>query len=383
MPHILASDISLPPMPSSIGEYRFHLLASDGYTTLIPTSYKNRDFILKIKKRDKNLYIGYDKGSRISPVGIIKDALLILKEYAKGIESHNLNKSSLKEDTNSNYLKSPKEFLDENLHKKSSIYIEIGFGSGRHLLHLAREHKDSLVVGIEIHKPSIDQVLRRLEVEGIENVVIVSYDARLFLELLLFMSVDMVFLHFPVPWDKKPHRRVVSSSFVEQLKRVLKQDGKFELRSDSEGYFEYTLKSFLESPSAKIDINKNKNLEISSKYEDRWKRQNRDIFDLIFYNTSPKDSQKEECDFIFYGKKSLKNLQNRVTIKKMEHFVHIEKIYKIDGGGELIALSFGAFNAPERRYLIFKDGSCRYFGSTPIETRANILAHCELEKLLE
>jgi len=51
------------------------------------------------------------------------------------------------------------------------------------------------------------------------------------MELIPSNIVGKVYVHFPVPWDKKPHRRVISTSFIEESRRVLKVGGQLELRT--------------------------------------------------------------------------------------------------------------------------------------------------------
>jgi len=51
----------------------------------------------------------------------------------------------------------------------------VGFGSGRHLLHQAINNPDILFIGIEIHFPSIEQVLKQIT---IKNLHVVSVDSE-------------------------------------------------------------------------------------------------------------------------------------------------------------------------------------------------------------
>lgn len=126
------------------------------------------------------------------------------------------------------------EFFASDFKENREIRVEIGFGSGRHLLHQAQNNPNVLFIGIEIHKPSIEQVLKQINIQNIKNIYILEYDARLFMELLPSNSVGKIFVHFPVPWDKKPHRRVISAAFVNEAKRVLMAQGTLELRTDSD-----------------------------------------------------------------------------------------------------------------------------------------------------
>ncbi len=54
--------------------------------------------------------------------------------------------------------------------------------------------------------------------------------------LLTSNKVEKIFVHFPVPWDKKPHRRIFSNEFINEALRILKIKGTLELRTDSRKY---------------------------------------------------------------------------------------------------------------------------------------------------
>jgi len=146
------------------------------------------------------------------------------------------------------------DFFLKDLDYSKNIWIEIGFGSGRHLLHNANKHKDTIHIGIEIHKPSIQQVLKQIELQSLDNLFIIDSDVRLLLEILKSNSVDRIFLHFPVPWDDAPKRRVVGENFLNEAIRVLKQDATFELRTDSKNYYDYTYSLLIEKKECELHI---------------------------------------------------------------------------------------------------------------------------------
>jgi len=281
------------------------------------------------------------------------------------------------------YLKDIDFFL-HSFPGQKEVWIEIGFGSGRHLLHQAKNHPDILFIGLEIHKPSIDQLLGQIKLQGLQNILVLDYDARLFLELVPSNVVGKIFLHFPVPWDKKPHRRVLSRKFIQEAKRVLKPGGILELRTDSKSYFDYGLELFLQEPKLKLQIDKNIEPPISSKYEDRWVRLGKDIYDVrmeALELSAPKDLG---FDFVFGASGLRESFIENFSTKPMvfeEFFIHFEKLYRIDEDRYLLKLSFGSFDRPAHTYILF-DPKPRYFGKRPIPTDANIAAHKRIEEIL-
>ena len=125
--------------------------------------------------------------------------------------------------------------------KSPKIFLEIGFGSGRHILHLAKQNPNDIFIGLEVHTPSIEQVLKNIAISNLQNLFILHFDARVLLEILPSNSLDCIFLHFPVPWNDSPSRRVFSEHFLAIALRVLKKGGILELKTDDEIYFKDAL----------------------------------------------------------------------------------------------------------------------------------------------
>lgn len=125
--------------------------------------------------------------------------------------------------------------------KSPKIFLEIGFGSGRHILHLAKQNPNDIFIGLEVHTPSIEQVLKNIAISNLQNLFILHFDARVLLEILPSNSLDCIFLHFPVPWNDSPSRRVFSEHFLDLALRVLKKGGILELKTDDEIYFKDAL----------------------------------------------------------------------------------------------------------------------------------------------
>ena len=102
----------------------------------------------------------------------------------------------------------------------------------------------------------------------------------------IFIEVTFVIQILNLPTYRYINHFVIPSDypFLDEAIRVLKVDGTLELRTDSKEYYEYGLEVFEEPKISKLLIHKNRDLEVSSKYEDRWRRQEKDIYDLIFTN---------------------------------------------------------------------------------------------------
>ena len=388
MPHILTrkhKDISIPR--EEIDGVRFHYIAHSNYEDKICVTSEDKTFFLTKQHKDGNNLIKIDSSTRVTPIKIVKKAL---NAYAKICNAEvlfsNASNDNNRLEPKKEYLKEISYFVDEFSTSKE-ICVEVGFGSGRHMLYQAEQNPNIIYIGLEIHTPSIEQMLKQVKLKDIKNVYAVNYDARLFLEFLQSNSVLKVFVHFPVPWDKKPHRRVMSDEFIAECMRVLKVDGSLELRTDSPNYFEYNEELLTHFPSYKSTIEKNKDLAISSKYEDRWKKQGKDIWDVTIYAKDVSANIEINKDFSFNIENNIlqENLENNLPTKavvKDGYFVHMEHLYIVNENKFLLHLTMGSFNKPLAKYLLIQNNEITYFQTNPIPTSANQHAHKLINELI-
>ncbi|HBD8992313.1 TPA: tRNA (guanosine(46)-N7)-methyltransferase TrmB, partial [Campylobacter jejuni] len=378
MPNFKSKKIKEINLPCSKDDVEFLWLAKNDNVSLIYTKVQEESFFLQIKKAQNGFVIKGDKHTKPSKIGYLQKALKIFKEgFCEDIinEAFGLKNNALIE-------KTPfiVDNFDELLSKlQGKIYIEIGFGSGRHLLYQAKENPNVLILGVEIYNPALTQVAKLAKAQNVNNILLIQSDARLLLSVLKSKSVEKIFLHFPVPWDKKPHRRVIGKDFCKECARVLTQNGRFELRTDSFEYFNFTLEQFLTFPVPKFSLRKNENLEISSKYEDRWKKQEKNIYDLWVWNFNQECRNYELNEFnlssVEFSKEDLKKIEQNfknITIKKDDFFLHFESIYKQDEN-LLLKVAFGAFNKPEHCYLHL-DKTIDFAFKEPFKIQENIKA---------
>ena len=386
MPHIVFDKNNDLVTPSYYEGVTFDFIASSKAEEKIGVVHKDRKFLLTKKIKGDRYIIKGDKITRVSPVKILKEAIdAYAKTTSASVFFTNIDNKDNKAKPEEKYLKEIEYFVND-FNSDKEIWVEIGFGSGRHLLHQAKLNPDIQFIGLEIHTPSIEQMLKHVKLECITNILAVNYDARLFLEFLSSNSVGKIFVHFPVPWDKKPHRRVYSKEFVDEALRVLKVGGSLELRTDSRKYFDFCMELLTALPKGHIGIDINKELKISSKYEDRWKKQGKNIYDVIL--SCENEDKEKDLDFDFsFGfaidiegfKKSMK----KKPIVKEGFLLHFEDVYDIDENSCLIKLTLGSFNRPLSKYVLVEQNIPSYYQGEPIPTADNIKAHNLLKEILQ
>jgi len=390
MPHITVKPFDTSSIQKGkYGETELLFTADDLNSSdeMIGVKIENETFLLHLKKAKATWLLKYDKVTRPLKVNLVKQAIADISEaFELEVVQSNIQIHQRKTVTSSPYEKRIEDFV-EIAYPFESVAIEVGFGSGKHLLYQAQKHPNRLFIGIEIHTPSAQQVLRQIELQGLENIWVVNYDARLLLEMIPSNLCHQIFVHFPVPWDKKPQRRVISKSFLEESMRVLEKGGRLELRTDSYNYFWYALDTFLGEgiPKTSVEIRKNEALEITSKYEARWLRQEKDIYDVYVSSLEISPPRVLDFNFNFPRLKYRDDILERLPQKPIlfdDAFIHFERAYRVDESSILLKLAFGSFDRPEHKYLWIDIQGSHYFGVHPVKTLTNHSTHLKIEESL-
>jgi len=129
--------------------------------------------------------------------------------------------------------------LDARFGRQAPRIVEIGFGNGANLIHMASQRPEADFLGIEVHRPGVGRVLLDIERLNLHNVRISNHDAvEVIGQQLPESCVDEVLVLFPDPWHKKRHhkRRLLNDAFVALLATRLKPGGVLRAATDWEHY---------------------------------------------------------------------------------------------------------------------------------------------------
>jgi tRNA (guanine-N7-)-methyltransferase len=118
------------------------------------------------------------------------------------------------------------------------VWLEIGFGSGEHLLWQAEQNPEIGFIGCERFVNGVAALLGGVEDRGLETVRVHDGDARDVLAWLPEGTIARAFILFPDPWPKKRQvkRRLVSPELVAALARVIAPGGELRFASDDADY---------------------------------------------------------------------------------------------------------------------------------------------------
>jgi tRNA (guanine-N7-)-methyltransferase len=130
------------------------------------------------------------------------------------------------------------------------VWLEIGFGSGEHMIDRAAANPDIGVVGCEPFLNGVAAALAGMAREKLANLRLRRGDAQSLVESAPDGFFSRVFLLYPDPWPKRRHhkRRIVSEATVEALARVMRRGAELRFATDVDDYAGWTLRRFLASP---------------------------------------------------------------------------------------------------------------------------------------
>jgi tRNA (guanine-N7-)-methyltransferase len=131
----------------------------------------------------------------------------------------------------------------------SEIRLEIGFGSGEHLVAEAAAFPGHGFIGCEPYVNGMAKILAQIEAGKIGNIRLFAGDAAELLAWLPAQSLVRIDLIHPDPWPKRRHwkRRFVQDATVAAMARLLKLRGEFRFVSDIDDYCAWTLAHLLRS----------------------------------------------------------------------------------------------------------------------------------------
>jgi len=122
------------------------------------------------------------------------------------------------------------------------VYVEIGSGSGQHLIELAHRDPNSLYVGYEIRFKRIFRTAEKAEKLGLKNLLLIRQSAFMMPDTFGPATLDGIYVNFPDPWDKRRwlKNRILNPDFVPMIHRMLEHEGFLSYKTDHAAYFDDT-----------------------------------------------------------------------------------------------------------------------------------------------
>ncbi|MGL4235791.1 tRNA (guanine(46)-N(7))-methyltransferase TrmB [Tabrizicola sp.] len=133
------------------------------------------------------------------------------------------------------------------------LWLEVGFGGGEHLVHMAALNPEVTLIGAEPFVNGIAMLLGKIRGAGVANLWLHPGDVRDLFDVLPDGCLSKVFLNYPDPWPKARHhrRRFVTPGYLLALARITAPGAEFRVATDIPDYVRQTLE---EVPAAGFEL---------------------------------------------------------------------------------------------------------------------------------
>jgi tRNA (guanine-N7-)-methyltransferase len=133
--------------------------------------------------------------------------------------------------------------LDLGFAEGRPLWLEVGFGGGEHLVHMAAANPGVTLIGAEPFVNGIAMLLGKVRGAGVRNLWLHPGDVRDLFDVLPDGCLSKVFLNYPDPWPKARHhrRRFVTPEYLRLLARVTRPGAEFRVATDIPDYVRQTL----------------------------------------------------------------------------------------------------------------------------------------------
>ena len=123
------------------------------------------------------------------------------------------------------------------------IVLELGCGKGEYSVGLAQLNPNKNFIGIDVKGARFWRGAKTAVDTGMNNVAFIRTQIELINHIFAENEVSEIWITFPDPQIKykRTKHRMTNSEFLQNYKKVLKQDGLMHLKTDSEFMHGYTL----------------------------------------------------------------------------------------------------------------------------------------------
>lgn len=128
------------------------------------------------------------------------------------------------------------DLFGNNYRPSNATWMEIGFGSGEHLIGLMKQHPDIFMIGAEPFINGMANFFQHLADEKmpLSHIRVWMDDALLLARRLPDACLDRLYVLNPDPWPKKRHhkRRIINHDNLSVFARILKSGGQLIMATD-------------------------------------------------------------------------------------------------------------------------------------------------------
>ncbi len=142
--------------------------------------------------------------------------------------------------------------LKKDINKNKKTILDIGSGSGKNSLLLAKKNPDALIIACDIFEDGNIILCNNIFKSKLNNTkLFIGNVIKLFDQLKLDSCFNEVWILFPDPWPKNRHhkRRLIKNNFFKRIHSLLKDQSKIFISTDSTSYLISILNSIYDIQS--------------------------------------------------------------------------------------------------------------------------------------
>lgn len=166
----------------------------------------------------------------------------------------------------------------EKFSKEQPICLEIGAGRGDFLVEKARQNPNINYIAMDREANAFVEAGEKIKEAELPNIIGILGDADELLDIFGESEISKIYINFCNPWPKNRHkkRRLTHPIFLEVYKKILKDNGEIEFKTDNDELFEDSI-DYFEKEGLKIEV-MDRDLAINeeeaiSYYESKWREQ--------------------------------------------------------------------------------------------------------------
>lgn len=177
--------------------------------------------------------------------------------------------------------------LDGIFGRTAPVVMEIGCGKGQFVCEYAKRNPDKNIIAVECVPTVLVEACEKVKEEKTENIRFLEMKAEYLPLFIKEKTICEIYLNFSTPYPKSRHEshRLTSKGFLDIYQKLLTSDGFVAQKTDSQGFFEYSLGSFSQNgfvlSNISLDLH-NSNFEgnIITEYEQKFASQGMPIYRL-------------------------------------------------------------------------------------------------------
>ncbi|CEK29864.1 tRNA guanine-N(7)-methyltransferase [[Clostridium] sordellii] len=166
---------------------------------------------------------------------------------------------------------------NEKFQNDNPIHVEFGTGRGKFLTTLAKQNPNINYIAMEMKEEVLLKAVEKAVENELNNILFIWGDVNKILDCFDKGELSRVYINFCDPWPKKRwyKRRLTYRGFLENYKKLLKDDGEIHFKTDNEKLFEFSLNEFSEAnlklKNITLDLaNSDYEGNVTTEYEDKF-----------------------------------------------------------------------------------------------------------------